>query len=608
MTSLFCLGKETGLWPAVPSRRTPAGFALLTLLLALASAAVFSVACGGGDAPTPTPEAGPEANADPTASPQAAPVHEDDILTRAYVEAAIARYDRDGRQAAFAYYNSRDSLEGQRSLLVLDPATLTVWVSLTPPFAIVIGAGFRDSNEYGELTATLRAWDEATAAGEGWLEYQAVNPLTGQIEPTRSLGILHDGLIFASGHSILQQNISDTTKYYVNKARLHYEDNGLEATIAHYNSRDSLDGYLYLFLMDENDTYLAHPIREDLRGTDIKAVTGKDFEGNYYELGKDIAKATEEGIWVEYLWPNPVNGQDEAKTTWAIRHKGLIFASGNYKPLPEEERPSWLGADPRQYTVDYVNRAIKRYEEEGLGAMLSYYDSVASFEGEWYLFATDADDTYIVHPFKPNLKGTDIKSVTGRDLDGNDGFELGRALAEADEGDGIWVEYLWPHPATYRDAAKVGYAVRKDGMLFASGYYPVPADMPAFVQDFVQGAIDLYDRDGLDGVKAVYGQGGNSDGLWFLQVLDENAVYVVNGVNPWHTGSDATLLPHVDMDGNPFIPQALETTEAGRWINVPWPVINGPQNLIAHFWVVRHDGLFFLTPYYDTLSSIPANN
>ena len=42
-----------------------------------------------------------------------------------------------------------------------------------------------------------------------------------------------------------------------------------------------------------------------------------------------------------------------------------------------------------EYTVQYVDQAIERYERDGLESMLNYYNSVASFEGEWYLFATD---------------------------------------------------------------------------------------------------------------------------------------------------------------------------------------------------------------------------
>ena len=525
---------------------------------------------------------------------------DDDALTRAYVEAAIARYDRDGREAAFAYYNSRDSLEGARALFVFDPDTYTVRVTLIRPD--IIGIPLTSA---GEFTKILNDWIEETSeTGEGWLEYTGTNPLTGQLEPQRNFGKRHDGLIFISWHFILQDDIGETTQDYVNKAIKYYDDKGRQAAIDRYNSRDSLEGSLYLFLMDENDIYLAHPIRKDLIGTDIKDVVGRDKDGNGgYELGKEIAKADENGIWVNYLWPNPDTGLDQSKTTWAIRYDGLIFASGYYSPLPEDIPPACLDADQREYTVDYVNRAIQRYAEDGLAAMVARYDSVASFECDWYLFATDADDTYIVHPFRPALKGTDIKDLDRNYTDVN-GNPLGTELAKAGEGQGVWVEYLWPHPITGRDATKVAYAVRKDGMIFAAGYYPAPKDQRAHVEAFVKGAIDEYDRNGLDGVKNIYGEGENSGGLWFLQVLDEDGIYVVHGQSPGVVGLDAKTMPFLDLDGKPLIPQLLAATEEGIWRSAPWPVVNGPQNLKVHLRVVKHDGYFFVSVYFDTLSYV----
>ena len=109
------------------------------------------------------------------------------------------------------------------------------------------------------------------------------------------------------------------------------------------------------------------------------------------ELGMEIAQATEAGIWVEYLWPHPVSRKELQKVTWAVRHDGLIFASGYYAGGPESGDPPWQGADQREYTVEYVERAIERYQRDGLESMKNYYNSVASFEGEWYLFATDAE-------------------------------------------------------------------------------------------------------------------------------------------------------------------------------------------------------------------------
>ncbi len=521
-------------------------------------------------------------------------MNKDDALTRAYVERAIAYYDKHGREATFAYYNSRESFQGERSMLIYEPDTLTVRVY--PVFLDLVGSYFSPNSEFGGI---LARWKQlAVPQGDGWIEFQTLNWDTQQSEPKRSWGVMHDDLIFTSGHFILQENIGDATKNYVSKAIRYYETNGREATVAHYNSRDSLENFFYLFLMDENDIYLVHPIFPDLIATDIKDVVGTDFEGNDYELGKAIAKATEEGHWVEYMWLNPVSGREELKTTWAIRYDGLIFASGYYRPQSAQDRP-WLTADPHEFTVDYVNRAIERYKDDP-EAMLEYYNSVASYEGEWYLFATNANDIYIVHPFKPALKGTDIKNVVG-----NDGYELGKALAEAGEGVGVWVEYDWPHPATDYNAPKVSYAIRHNGMLFASGYYPAPDDQPAFAKAFVREAIDLYDHEGLNAVVDAYDEGQNSDGLWFLYLVDENDVFRVMGFAPGLVGTDFKSLYFRDVDGNPVGVEAVKTEEKeGRWVNFHWPV-TGAQNFIAHLWVERHDGLLFGTAYFDTLLCVP---
>ena len=46
---------------------------------------------------------------------------------------------------------------------------------------------------------------------------------------------------------------------YVSRAIALYESEGLDATVAHYNSPSSLEGNFYLFLIGADDNYLAHP-------------------------------------------------------------------------------------------------------------------------------------------------------------------------------------------------------------------------------------------------------------------------------------------------------------------------------------------------------------
>ena len=250
-------------------------------------------------------------------------------LTQAYVEAGIARYERDGLEAMLAYYNSLESIEGERSMMILQVGDQTLLASaLFPQFVgknapIPIPQG----SEEGQWL---------------WTETRNFNPVTKQEEPSLVLAVIHDGMIFIASHSILREDRANATQDYVQEAIDLYERDGLDATIEYYGSRESIDGQHYLFLIDENDLYLAHPIFPHFIGTDIKDVVGSDGQ----KLGEEIAKATTEGQWIEYPWPDPVTGVEEPKSTWAIRHDGIIFASGYYTPDLDAETPAWRGRRP----------------------------------------------------------------------------------------------------------------------------------------------------------------------------------------------------------------------------------------------------------------------
>ena len=506
---------------------------------------------------------------------------EADAATLAYVSAAIAAYEQDGLAAAMAQYNSDASIEGDRSLLAVDRSSLTVLAA--PIFRNLVGATLPRGHS---LLRVVRAVTE-----DGfWLNHLQTNPVNGQREPKRSYFVLHDGIVFSSGHFSVRADLAGVIREYVSNAIGHYRTRGLESTINFYNSDASVDGFLYLFLMDPDDMYLAHPIFPHLIGTDIKDVVGS----NGYELGKEIAKATPEGHWVEYPWPNPATGREEPKTAWVVRHDGHIFASGYYTPDPNAEPPAWIGADPREYTVEYVQRAIERYESDGLASMTNYYNSTAAFEGQFYLFAMDADDIYFVHPLFPRLIGTDIKNVVG-----SDGFELGKAIAAATE-EGIWVEYLWPHPVTLQEAPKVSFAIRHDGRIFASGYYPTADDPEAATMAYVQAAIDRYERDGLEATTAYYNTRESFDGASFLFLIDENDLYLVHPLLPQRIGTDIKVVRARGLDGMVYNygEQIASVTEEGRWFSSLRPSAQGSGSA-THVWVIRHDGLIFGSAYFD---------
>lgn len=504
-----------------------------------------------------------------------------DAQTLAYVKAAIAYYEANGLEATAAHYNGQASIEGDRSLLLVEKASMRALAA--PIFRHLVGATLPAGHS---LSRVVRAVDENGV----WLNHLQTNSQTGQREPKRSYFVLHDGLVFGSGHFSVRANLAGIIREYVSNAVALYRNRGLDAAVKYYNSRASVDGELYLFLIDPEDNYLVHPIFPHLVGTDIKDVVGS----NGYELGIEIAKATPEGHWVEYPWPNPATGREEPKTTWVVRHQGHIFASGYYTRDPEADPPAHVGADPREFTVDYVERAIARYDKDGLASMTQYYNSVAAFEGQFYLFATDENDLYFVHPLFPRLIGTDIKDVVG-----SDGFELGNEIAKATEA-GTWVEYLWPHPVTLREAQKVTYAVRHDGRIFASGYYPAPENRAEHTKAYVQSAIDRYKSEGLDATVAHYSSTASFDGSTFLFMVGRDDNYLVHPLLPQRIGTDVKLVRARGTDGAVYNygEQVAAVTEEGRWFHNLRPGAQGAGSAV-HAWVIRYDGLIFGSAYFD---------
>ncbi len=111
-----------------------------------------------------------------------------------------------------------------------------------------------------------------------------------------------------------------------------FKTEGREVVIAYHNDPTNIDGQWYVFITDENDIFLAHAQNLQLVGTDLKDVIGLDGSA----LGVEIAMATDEGKWIEYLWPNPESGNDEMKRTWAIRYDGYLFGSGYYSPVSDD--------------------------------------------------------------------------------------------------------------------------------------------------------------------------------------------------------------------------------------------------------------------------------
>ena len=242
---------------------------------------------------------------------------------------------------------------------------------------------------------------------------------------------------------------------FVARAISRYEAEGRDATVAYYNTRESVDGPWYVIVYDEDTETIAHATRKDFIGQSVRErsdITGKPY-------GLEIGAADEDGRWVDYVFVNPATGEPQRKHTWVIKHDGLLFAAGWYEPISRED-------DPATFTQAFVARALSRYDAEGLDATVAHYNSSEGMEGPWYVFFFDEDDRLLTHP-DPSLRGQDLKGPLGTDITGR---VYGAEMLEADEN-GRWVDYVFVNPETGQQGVKHSWVVRHDGLLIGSGWY-----------------------------------------------------------------------------------------------------------------------------------------
>ena len=245
------------------------------------------------------------------------------------------------------------------------------------------------------------------------------------------------------------------TQALVERAIDRYNIEGLQATLGYYNAKESVDGQWYVFIIDENQTVIAHAADPDLVGKHVSQALGP----NSYPTGSAVAaSADEDGAWFDYTYANPASGVVETKHSWVVIHDGVTFGSGWYERGPGKSAAA-------AYTKAFVQQAMNLYVALGLEETVAYYNAKESVDGQWYVFIINLEDGLTIAHYNPELRGRAPSlrvDVTG--------YFYGDDLLAADEN-GRWVDYVFLNPETGEQPTKHTWAIRHDGLIFASGWY-----------------------------------------------------------------------------------------------------------------------------------------
>ena len=500
--------------------------------------------------------------------------------TKFLVRDAISRYESEGLDATVAYYNTKESVDGQWYVFIIDE-NQTIVAHANPDLVGKHISQALGPNSYPTGSAVAASADQDGA----WFDYTYANPASGVVETKHSWVVIHDGLTFGSGWYERGPGKSDAPAYtraFVQQATNLYVALGLEETVAYYNTKESVDGQWYVFIIDENQTIVAHA-NPDLVGKHISQALGP----NSYPTGSAVAaSADQDGAWFDYTYANPASGVVETKRSWVVIHDGITFGSGWYERGPGK-------SDAPAYTRAFVQQATNLYVALGLEETVAYYNTKESVDGQWYVFIIDENQTIVAHA-NPDLVGKHISQALGPNS-----YPTGSAVAASADQDGAWFDYTYANPASGVVETKHSWVVIHDGITFGSGWYergPGKSDAPAYTRAFVQQATNLYVALGLEETVAYYNTKESVDGQWYVFIIDPDG-YTIAHHNPQFRGRDPSL--RVDATGYFYGDDLQSATEAGHWVDYVLLNPESGENRQKHTWIVRHDGLLFGSGWYE---------
>ena len=510
--------------------------------------------------------------------------------TRAYVEEAILRYNREGRQATLDYYNTMSSVNGDLYLFVLDEDYKII---VQPTIPANIGMDIRGPVGT-DITGKNFGPEFVTADSQGkWIDYVYLNPAANfTFERKHTWAVRHDNLIFAAGWYERTVSLDSTPAEYsralVHQAIARYDAIGKDTILSYYNSPASVHGPYYVFVVDSSDLRsVANGARPDLVGTIPDRI---DPTG--YNYTNDLASATAEGGWISYVILNPDTGEHQRKHSWISLHDGLIFGSGWY----ESGAVSASKDNPPAFTRALVEQAIARYESDGRETTVAYYNSPESVDGQWYVFIGDENDLMLAHATVPANVGKHFNDVISPD-----GYPAGAQVAAAAVEGGAWTTYTYLNAATGNVETKHSWVTRHNGMIFGSGWYeegPSKSDAAAYTQVFVERAINLYNDLGRETTVAYYNSPESVDGQWYVFIGDENDLMLAHATVPANVGKHFNDV--ISPDGYPAGAQvAAAAVEGGAWTTYTY--LNAATGNVEtkHSWVTRHNGMIFGSGWYE---------
>ena len=199
----------------------------------------------------------------------------------------------------------------------------------------------------------------------------------------------------------------------------------------------------YFWINDLQPKMVMHPYKPQLDQTDLSESADPNGKKLFVEMAKVCAKSGEG--FVDYAWPKYGSDKPQPKLSYVKLFKpwGWIIGSGVYMEVAEDK--------------------LKQNAAAAIGA-LRYGP-----EGKDYFWINDLHPKMVMHPYKPQLNGTDLSDSA--DPNGKKLFlEMAKVCRKDGEG---FVNYAWPKYGSDKPEPKISYVklFKKWGWVVGTGVY-----------------------------------------------------------------------------------------------------------------------------------------
>lgn len=138
------------------------------------------------------------------------------------------------------------------------------------------------------------------------------------------------GLAACASSGTAERGSADEARALVHRAIAAYDASGTAAFAEMTSPSEAyVDRDLYIFVFGPDRKVVAHGVNPDLIGDDPTVL----IDANGKPFGNEmVVMADADGEWVDYVWVDPLTGNEVAKSSFVVAHDGYIFGSGIYKP------------------------------------------------------------------------------------------------------------------------------------------------------------------------------------------------------------------------------------------------------------------------------------